>query len=113
MGDRREEPPLVHLRESFSLEEITKAVAGWYDIQTGGLLRRRGPHREARRLLMYCGAEYCRHDSSLSDVAEHLGVWVSGLTRARDPLAGGLARSENQRQFVQNVAQRLQATQSQ
>ncbi|HIQ20807.1 MAG TPA: hypothetical protein EYH34_06190 [Planctomycetes bacterium] len=95
------------------LEEITKAVAGWYDIQSGGLLRRRCPHREAHRILMCCGAEYCRHDWSLSDVAEHLGVWLSGLTRARDPLAGGLPRTKNQAQRVQNVVQRLQATQSQ
>jgi hypothetical protein len=113
MGDRREEPSLVHLEESFSLEEITEAVSGLYDIQSAELLRRRSPHREARRLLMYCAAKYCRHDSSLSDVAEHLGVSLSGLTRARDRVASVLARSKKQRRLVQSVAERIQSSQSQ
>jgi hypothetical protein len=112
-GNRREEPSLVHLQESFTLAEITEAVAGLHDIQSAELLRRRSPHREARRLLMYCAATYCRHDSSLSDVAEHLGVSLSGLTRARDRVAAALPRSKKQGQLVQKVAERIQSRQSQ
>jgi hypothetical protein len=112
-GDRREEPSLVHLQESFSVEEIAEAVSGLYDIQSAELLRRRSPYREARRLLMYCAAKYCRHDSSLTDVAERLGVSLSGLTRARDRVAAVLTRSKKQRRLVQNIAERIQSSQSQ
>lgn len=61
-GNRREEPSLVHLQEWFGLAEITEAVAGLYEIKSAELVRRRSPHREARRLLMYCASRYCRHE---------------------------------------------------
>jgi REP element-mobilizing transposase RayT len=112
-GNRREEPSLVHLQESFSLEEITEAVAGLYEIESAELVRRRCAHREARRLLMYLASKYCRHESSLSELAERLGVSVSGLTRARDRVAAALPGDRELRRLLQTVQERIESPPSQ
>lgn len=107
-GDRREEPSLVHLQESFGLEEIAEAVAEMYEIKSAELMRRRSAHREARRLVMYCASKYCRHESSLSELAERLGVSVSGLTRARDRFAAAFSANRKLRRLVRNVEKRIE-----
>lgn len=111
--NRREEPWRVHLQESFGLAEITETVAGLYEITSAELVRRRSPQREARRLLIYCASRYCRHESSLSGLAERLGVSVSGLTRARDRVATALPGSRKLKRLLRNIEGRIESQKSQ
>ncbi len=106
-SDRREEPSLVHLQASFSLEEVTAAVAVLYGVVPDRLLQRKGAHRKARRMLMYCASKYCRYRSSLTGLASELGVSVSGLTQARDRVAKRLRRDRPLQEELQKVEAKL------
>lgn len=112
-GDRREQPSLVRLQESLGLEDVTAAVADYYRLERERLLLRKGAHRQARRVLMYCASTYARHQCTLTELAGAFGVSVSGLTRARDRVADLLPRSKKLRQVLDNVKKRLEVPKSQ
>ncbi len=82
-----EEPALVHFQQSYSLDEVIDHVAEFYAVERESILRRKSANRDARRLAMYCAYIYCRHDSSLTDLARWFSVTVGGLTHARDKVS--------------------------
>jgi putative transposase len=83
-GDKKEEPALFHLQQSFSFDDVITHVARYFGIDQESVLKRKCGHREARRLAMYCACIYCRHIHSLSDMAAHFSVSGSALTQAAD-----------------------------
>ena len=83
-SQKDQEPDLVHLQQSFMLDEIINHVASEFKIEVGSIVQRRSKHRDARRLAMYCACNYCRHRHSLSELATRFNVSVSALTQARD-----------------------------
>jgi hypothetical protein len=103
--DRGEEPALTHLVQSLDPQEIAAAVAQLYGVSPDGLLRRGGPHREARRLLLYLVAVHCRRRYALSELARRFSLTVGGLCTARARVARDLEApgSSELRQRAQQV----------
>ena len=83
-SNKGEEPALVHLQQSFSIDDIINHVALVYDVDRESIRKRKSPHRVARRLAMYCACVYCRYNHGFSDLARQFSVSVSALTQARD-----------------------------
>jgi len=106
-ADRREQPALVRLQRSFSVEELAGIVASVCGVAPQDVCRRRSPHRLGRRLLMYVACRHGRRDRSLSGLAAALGVSVSGLTMARDRFAQSLPRDRQARRLLAAVEARL------
>lgn len=106
-ADRREETSLVRLQQSFSLRRVAEVVGRVCGVCPEDVLRRRGPHRLARRLLMYCACHYGRCHSSLTALAKVLSVSVSGLTIARDRLAASLGKDRRLRTLLRKVEREL------
>ena len=77
LPDRKEEPSLVHLQESFSFEELAFVVSEIYGVSPDEILKRKSRHREGRRILMYCACYYCRHKAPLSQLSKKFSVSVS------------------------------------
>jgi hypothetical protein len=94
--DPGEEPALVHLVHSFDPLEMAEAVARIYGVTSDELLKRRSHCREARRLLMYLVASYCRHRQALCELARLLSVTAGGLCTARSRVARELASRTGQ-----------------
>ena len=83
-GDKGEERALVHLQQSFSINEIINHIGLIYDVDPESIVKRKSAHREARKVAMYCVCIYCRYNHRLSDLAGSFSVSVSALTQARD-----------------------------
>ena len=92
-SDENQEPGLVHLQQSFLVDEIINHVANVFKIKFESILQRRSKDKDARRLAMYCASNYCRHRNTLSDLATRFGVSVSALAQARDRVANNLSPS--------------------
>ena len=92
-SDKNQEPGLVHLQQSFLVDEIINHVANVFKIKSESILQRRSKDKDARRLAMYCASNYCRHRNTLSDLATRFGVSVSALAQARDRVANNLSQS--------------------
>jgi hypothetical protein len=71
--------------------EVAEVVAQIYGVMTAELLKRRSREREARRLLMYLAARYCRHRHALCELARLLSMTVGGLSTARARVQKALA----------------------
>ena len=102
-ADRREEPSLVRLQESVSLDLVVSAVGDAYDVEPDRLLRRAGSHGEARRLAMYLASLHCRGGSSLTALADAFGLSLSGLTRARGRMEEQLRRDSRLRALAEEI----------
>ena len=83
-----EEPALVQLQQSYSLDEVIGHIAEFYRIDSALILKRRSTNREARQVAMYCACKYCRHKYTLTELARRFSVSVSGLTQARNRVTG-------------------------
>ncbi len=83
-GDKNEEHSLVHLQQSFSVDEVINHVSLVLGVKSSLLLKRKSGHRDARRLAMYCVCTYCRNTHSFNDLAQCFSVSASALTQARD-----------------------------
>ncbi len=82
-----QKPSLIHLQQSYSADEVVGHVAKCYDIAPAFVLRRKSGYREARRVAMYSVCRYCRHATSLTELAARFSVSVSALTQARDKVS--------------------------
>jgi chromosomal replication initiation ATPase DnaA len=106
-ADRREEPSRVRLQEGFTLESLSAAVGGAYEVDLEEMLRRRGPQREPRQVLMYLACQHTRGRTSLTALAERFSVSVSGLTAARDRLRVRIGKDRALRKRVTAIEKSL------
>jgi chromosomal replication initiation ATPase DnaA len=81
-GDKNEDHSLIHLQQSFSIDEIIIHVSSILGVKPETLLERKSRYCEARRLAMYCVCTYCRHIHSFRDLAQRFSVSGSALTQA-------------------------------
>ncbi len=86
-GLRRDEPALVHLQQSYDVDEIIRLVAVYYDTAPDSVVTRRSGLREARRIAMYLVSVYCRGRYSLSELSSRFSVSASALTQARNKIS--------------------------
>ena len=84
------------LQPSFTLEEIVGAVASAYDVRSERVWTCQGTDPEARRLAMHCVSQYCRHQCSLTELAQAFGVSPSALGQAKLCSAGEPIPRSNQ-----------------
>jgi hypothetical protein len=89
--DPGEEPALRRLVHALDPREVAEVVGRICGVTTAELLKRRSREREARRLLMYLAASYCRRRLALSELARLLSVTVGGLSTARSRVLTALA----------------------
>jgi hypothetical protein len=83
IGNRKEQKNLSWLQASFDFHEVVEIVADIYKLSSGDILKRRTRYSEARKFLIYCLWEYCRHSMSLSEMARNMGVTQSGFSRSK------------------------------
>jgi len=101
---RRESVQQRTLRAWCSLEQVVEAVGHRYGCSVEDLLRRHSKNNEARQVLLYLAATYCRGQYSLSDLGERLGpITVSGLGSARQIMARRLRESRTLRDQVEAI----------
>jgi chromosomal replication initiation ATPase DnaA len=86
-GDKKEEPALLGLQQSFAVDDVIDHVAKHFGVDQGSIQTRKSAHREARRLAMYCVYCYCRHNSTLYDLGRYFSVSGSALTQASEKVA--------------------------
>ena len=87
LGEKKDEPALIHLQQSFSFEDVIDHVSKYFEVDQAAVLTRKSGHRNARRLAMYCVCAYCRNNHNLSEMATRFSVSASALTQARDSVA--------------------------
>ncbi len=93
----------IHLKRSFSLDEVGDIVAGIFEVTKADILARKSPHRVARRVFMYCACKYCSYGRSLTDIAKCFSVSISGLTRARDRVKADLPRDKELKSGLKKI----------
>jgi len=103
-----EEPALAHLTHSLDPHEVVATVADLYGVISADLLKRRSPHREARRLAMYLTSVYCRHACRLKELAGLFSVSLGGFCTTRSRVERALSQ-RSQREFRSRVNQALEA----
>ena len=106
-ADRREQPSLRRLQKTFSIDRLAAVVGRVCEADPAELLRRRGPHRLGRRVLIYCACRYGRGEQSLTALAGTFGVSVSGLASARDRMAAALPKDRHVRRLVARVDRQM------
>ena len=52
--DKKEEPALAHLQQSFFFEDVLQHVTKYYGVDQDSVLTRKSGNRDARRMAMYC-----------------------------------------------------------
>ena len=107
-GNKKEEPALVHLQQSFPFDDVIRHVATYFGIDTESVVKRRSGFRDPRRLAMYCVSKYCRRNHSLTEMALKFSVSASALAQARDAVA-----SQSQPYLIEalkNIEHRIERT---
>ena len=98
------------LRAWCSLSEVKTAVAKAYGCGEPELLRRHSRGNEARQMLLYMAATYCRGRYTLSDLGLELGpITVGALSHARSLMADRIDASEALRARASDIELRLKA----
>ncbi len=105
---RRESAQQRALRAWCGLDQVVEAVAQHYECTEEKLLRRHSKNNEARQVLLYLAARYCRGQFSLMELGERLGpITVSGLGSARQIMARRLRESRTLRDRVTVIEARI------
>lgn len=80
---RKDQKNLAWLQGSFDFHEVVDIVADIYHLTPEDILKRKSKHSEARKFLIYCLWEYCRHSMSLSEMARNMELTQSGFSRSK------------------------------
>ena len=105
---RRESTQQRALRAWCSLERLVGLVAEEFGCSPKELLRRHSRNNEARQVLLYLAATYCRGRYSLSELGQRLGpITVSGLGSAREAMKKRLRKSRPLRRHVHALESRI------
>ena len=86
---------------------MAEAVGRVYDVTAEDMLRRRGPHGEARQVLMYLACRHGRQGGTLTALASRFGVTITGLTAGRDRLTARLPHDRALRRRMRAIEQAL------
>jgi putative transposase len=108
-ADKREQPAFERARRSVSFDAVARCVARQCGVRPDSLLTPRGSDRRARQLLIYSVCRYSRATESLTALARHFGLSLSGLTMARDRVGQKLRRDKKLREVWRRIEQNLQA----
>ena len=93
-----------------SLSEVKTAVAEEYACCVRELMRRHSRGNEARQVLLYMAATYCRGRYTLSELGLELGpITVGALSHARSLMADRIGESEILRARVCSIEARLKS----
>lgn len=96
---KKDEKNLVCLQSSFGFGEVVKIAADIYQLSPEDVLKRRSQHTEARKFLIYCLWEFCRHSMSLSEMARNMGITQSGFSRSKGRFEPLLKEQEIQKRI--------------
>jgi putative transposase len=108
-ADKREQPAFERARRSLAFDAVARCVGRQCGVRPDSLLTLRGADRRARQLLIYSVCRYSRAGESLTALARHLGLSLSGLTMARDRVEQRLRRDKKLREIWRRLEQSLQA----
>ena len=101
--DSREQPVLATVN-TFSFDDILKAVAEYYQISDFTRITiRRGCHPEARKMAMFLTGKHCRRNETLTDLGSHFGVKISGFNMACDKFKTSLRNNPSLHEEVANT----------
>ena len=92
--DEREQPELAAVNAT-SCDQIIEAVVNYYKLEDAKRVTiRKGSNKKPRSLAMYIAGRLCRKNETLSSLAGHFGVKISGLNMARDKTASRIDNGE-------------------
>ncbi len=107
-ADRREPSAFERARRSIPFDVVARCVGRQYRVRPESLLTLRDSDRRARSLLIYGVCRYSRAGESLTSLAGHFGISLSGLTMARNRVEERLGRDKKLREAWSQIEQRLQ-----
>jgi putative transposase len=106
---RRDQTQAVTLRGWVSSAELQRLVAEAYGCPPESLLPRYQHGNEARQVLVYLAAKYCRGRHSLVEISEWLNISIGGLTAGRRICGRRQQADRGFRQRVQAIEAHLDA----
>jgi len=87
---------------------VIDAVQKAYGISREALLRRHNRGCEARQVLLYLAATYCRGRYSLTELGQALGpISLAAVSNARSKLSQRMARDPGLKSRVETIGQSL------
>ena len=101
--DAKAQPALAALN-SFTVDEVLKAVAGYYQIDDiEKITVRRGCHSKARKTAMFLTGKHCRRKETLTFLATRFGVKISGFNMAVDKVKNSLKTKPSIQNDINNI----------
>lgn len=88
LSRRDKQVPALRLEQgALSMPSVVSAVASVFELDESDLLKRRSPHRTARRMLVYCLCRFCSSRRTLREIGAELGIGVSAISHHRRSVA--------------------------
>jgi REP element-mobilizing transposase RayT len=104
---RRDQTQAMKLRSWVAVDEMERLIAKFYDCTVESLRVRYQHGNEARLMLQYLMAKYCRGRYALVELSERLGISVGGLTSARFRMKRRLSDEPKLRQHLAALEKQL------